>query len=81
VFPPGCGTDAALVYPALLSRIGKWWLFSGTHMPDAHLLCCFWPGPLIGWDALLVGQSARPLPESKSCYEAVLKCVICFNNS
>jgi hypothetical protein len=81
VFPPSCGTDAVLVYPALLSRIGEWWLFSGTCMLDAHLLCCFQPDPLIGQDALLVGQSTCPLPGSESCCEAVLKCAVCFNNS
>jgi hypothetical protein len=80
-FPPGCGTNAALVYPTLLGRIGERWLFLGMHMLDTHLLCHFRPGPLIGQDAFLVGKSTGSLPRSKSYCEAVLKHVVCFNNS
>jgi hypothetical protein len=81
VFPPGCGTDAVLIYPALLGRISERWLFLGTCMLDTHLLHHFQPGPLIGWDALLVGKNTCSLPKSESCCEAVLKCAVHFNNS
>ena len=79
-FSPGHGTDAVLVYPMLLSRIGRQWLFLGMHMSDTHLLHCFQPGSLIGKDVLLVRKSAHTLSRSKSCCEAVLKHVVCFNN-